>query len=237
MTIGQFLILHLLAGAGVAGAVYLTTSTTRTAQLWFEVGSALVFWPLYLPLLLARPAPSASPQGSAAPSDDLARTIAQVDAELESAVQSLDGWAGGVLAREQDRLHELRTAWSAQAQRIREMDRLLRRTDYGAPPPADVDDLLRSERLLSSQQAIRQNLERLRQVRARTMQDLLETLAWVRELVSMIHLARFTGAPAARAEELVAQIAAAVEGLSDVTWQPDRFLPEAPAAPVPPPTS
>ena len=30
-------------------------------------------------------------------------------------------------------------------------------------------------------------------------------LAWVRELVSMIHLAKFSGAPAARAEELVAQ--------------------------------
>jgi hypothetical protein len=47
------------------------------------------------------------------------------------------------------------------------------------------------------------------------------SLAWVRELVSMIHLAKFTGAPAARAEELVAQIAAAVEGLSEVTWQDD----------------
>jgi hypothetical protein len=35
----------------------------------------------------------------------------------------------------------------------------------------------------------------------------------------MIHLAKFTGAPASRAEELVAQIAAAVEGLSQLTWQ------------------
>ncbi len=45
------------------------------------------------------------------------------------------------------------------------------------------------------------------------------TLAWVRELVSMVHLAKFTGAPASRAEELVAQIAAAIEGISAVTWQ------------------
>ena len=41
----------------------------------------------------------------------------------------------------------------------------------------------------------------------------------MRELVSMIHLAKFTGAQASRAEELVAQIAAAVEGLSELTWQ------------------
>ena len=71
----------------------------------------------------------------------------------------------------------------------------------------------------SSQQVIRQNRDLLRQVRDRTFQDLLGTMAWVRELVSMIHLAKFTGAPPARAEELVAQIAAAVEGLSELTWQ------------------
>jgi hypothetical protein len=62
-----------------------------------------------------------------------------------------------------------------------------------------------------------QNIDRLGQVRRRAYDDLMGTLAWVRELVSMIHLAKFTGAPAARAEELVAQIAAAVEGLSEVS--------------------
>jgi hypothetical protein len=51
------------------------------------------------------------------------------------------------------------------------------------------------------------------------------SLAWVRELVSMIHLAKFSGAPAARAEELVAQIAAAVEGLSELTWQEETTSP------------
>ena len=56
------------------------------------------------------------------------------------------------------------------------------------------------------------------------------TLAWVRELVSMIHLAKFTGAPASRAEELVAQIAAAVEGISAVTWQETEAEPEASAS-------
>ena len=46
----------------------------------------------------------------------------------------------------------------------------------------------------------------------------------MRELVSMIHLAKFTGAPASRAEELVAQIAAAVEGLSDLTWREEATV-------------
>jgi len=56
-------------------------------------------------------------------------------------------------------------------------------------------------------------------LRKRAYDDLVGSLAWVRELVSMIHLAKFSGAPAARAEELVAQIAAAVEDLSELTWQ------------------
>ena len=51
------------------------------------------------------------------------------------------------------------------------------------------------------------------------------TLAWVRELVTMIHLAKFTGGPASRAEELVAQIASAVEGLSEATaWREESLI-------------
>jgi hypothetical protein len=68
-----------------------------------------------------------------------------------------------------------------------------------------------------------ENVRRLREVRRRLHHDLLDTLAWVRELATMIHLARFTGAPASRAEELVAQIAAAVEGLSEASqWKQEE---------------
>ena len=62
-----------------------------------------------------------------------------------------------------------------------------------------------------------ENIRRLHQLRQRMFDDLLATLAWVRELVTMIHLAKFSGAPASRAEELVSQIAAAVEGLREAT--------------------
>jgi hypothetical protein len=225
MTLPQFLLLHLMAGVGVGVAVYLTArSTTWTARL-FQVLTAVMFWPLYVPILLTGKASTpttASVRMVAQPPDDLARVILQVDAELEAALQSLDGWAEGVLAREQDRLHELRTAWIAQAARIRQIDGVLGRPEYAgrAPTPLpETTNLALPDRLRSSQEIIRQNMERLKQVRSRTFEDLVGTLAWVRELVSMIHLAKFTGAPASRAEELVAQIAAAVEGLSAVSNQ------------------
>ena len=114
------------------------------------------------------------------------------------------------------------------------MDRLLALPEYAGtddpvsalPPVGSAEASTTADRLRSSRLARRQNIERLRRIRQRAYEDLIGTLAWVRELVSMIHLARFSGAPAARAEELVAQIAAAVEGLSELTWQ------EEPAGPA-----
>jgi hypothetical protein len=226
MTPAPTLIFYLLIGIGVAGAIYLSGTSRPAPAHWFQVATALVFWPLYLPILLARArsTETASPAEAAPPPDDMTMAIAQVERELEAALQSLDGWAEDVLKREQDRLNELRSAWKAQAERIREMDALLRRPeDMANTPPQGT--AVESERLRHSSQARRQNIERLKQVRERTYQDLMITLCWVRELVSMIHLAKFTSAPASRAEELVAQIAAAVEGLSALTWQDEPLVP------------
>jgi hypothetical protein len=224
VSLGPLLLLHLMAGVGVAVAVYLAARTAAAGVRWFQVVTALLFWPLYLPVLLSQrgAARDREPGGGVPPRDDLAQAIAQVEVELEAALRNLDGWAEGVLARERGRLHELRTAWAAQAERVREMDRLLARPEYAGPGElvlAAPNGAPTSDRLRSSQEVVRQNVERLRRVRQRAVEDLLGTLAWVRELVSMIHLAKFTGAPASRAEELVAQIAAAVEGLSAVSWQ------------------
>jgi hypothetical protein len=156
--------------------------------------------------------------------DYLADSIARVDKELAAALGSLDGWAEDVLARERGRIRDLRTAWLVQAQRIREMDRLLCLPD-GADNGGEVPPAMSDDRLHSSRAARRQNIERLRSLRQRASDDLTRNLAWVRELVSMIHLAKFSGAPAARAEELVAQIAATVEGLSELTRQDEGDAP------------
>jgi hypothetical protein len=152
----------------------------------------------------------------------MSAVIAQVDGELQAALGSLRGWAEGVLTREKDRLGELRSAWIAQAKRIREMDRLSALFEHAAQPANEGVN----QRWQQTEQARCRNLHRIQQLRERAYDDLMSTLVWVRELVSMIHLAKFTGAPASRAEEIVAQIAAAVEGLSEVTWQDEQTLGE-----------
>jgi len=223
MGFGVTTIFYLVIGAGVAVAVFLAEEGRSPAGRALRAAIATVFWPLFLPILLARPRPesgSAMP-GADEPRDELTEAIARVEAELDAAFSSLDGWAEDVLAHEAGRLRELRTALTAQAARIREMDRLL---DGDEPEPTDpmataLAPAAAGDRRSQSELARRANFERLRRVRRHAYDDLMGTLAWVRELVSMIHLAKFTGAPASRAGELVAQIAAAVEGVSAVTWQ------------------
>jgi hypothetical protein len=232
MNLSATLVIYVVIGVGVAVAVYLCGIGRSGVEKGFAIATAVPFWPLYIPLVLARqnaPSEQRDPVPPPSPDDEMAAAIQHIDAELETALASLDGWAPDVLAREKNRLHELRSAWSAQADRIREMDRLLALPEYaeapagkehlGPVPLAALQSCSANQRLRHSQEVRRQNIQRLGQVRRRAYEDLMGTLAWVRELVSMIHLAKFTGAPASRAEELVAEIAAAVEGLSALTWQ------------------
>ena len=237
MGFAETMIFYLVIGIGVGVAVFLSESGPSRPSSWFRTATAVVFWPLYLPILLAGSRPGPGPEIAPHPGDGdaMSQAIAQVEAELELALASLDGWAEDVLAHEADRFHELSTAWRAQAERIREIDRLLARADRAEcdPMPA-ASGQEAGDRCRQSEQARRANLARLRQVRSRAYEDLMGTLTWVRELVSMIHLAKFTGAPASRAEELVAQIAAAVEGISAVTWQDAQTEPTAgPLGPIP----
>ncbi|MGE5190948.1 MAG: hypothetical protein ACM3U2_00485 [Deltaproteobacteria bacterium] len=234
MGLTETILFYLLFGIGIAAAVALAREGGGRGERLFQIATALFFWPLYLPVLVdgsvrSRRLPPPHRQPAADPPDPYAAAIAQVEAELETALDSLDGWAENVLAGEQDRFAELRAAWRLQADRIRQLERLLAAADVSSETsttePAVGTGSGGNERYRQSEQARRENLERLHTIRVRLHDDLMGTLAWVRELVSMIHLAKFTGAPASRAEELVAQIATAVEGLSEVTqWKEEAAV-------------
>ena len=216
-------IFYMLIGVAVAVAVYLRGDAKTPLGMTFELVAVCAFWPLFVPMLLSTGEASTASRSTAHPAvnvkaDALSAAIGQVEAELDAALEGLDGWAEDVLNSEQHRLEELRTAWKAQAERIRELDQLLKaptaRVDSLAEVGADVERARQSESLRQG------NIRQLTTLRNQMHADLVGTLAWVRELVTMIHLAKFSGAPAARAEELVVQIAAAVQGLSEVSaWR------------------
>ncbi len=222
---------YLVIGVCVAVAIWISDANSIQVGRTFRACTALLFWPLYLPLLLvSKGIPSTPdqlpPNVANQPLDEMATAIAQVEVELDTALCSLNGWAEEALCAEADRFAELRSAWRQQAERVRELDRLLLSNASDASQseslPRDTStfdastttDSSAANRITTSEQSRRENLAKLKTVREQWHGDLLATLAWVRQLVTMIHLARYTGEPASRAAELVQQIAKAVEGLS-----------------------
>ena len=243
MNITTTLLFYLLLGVAVAVADFLAAETAGTGHQLFRLLTAFIFWPLYLPALLQSPTgtpagPSDRSLGNPPPSaetaqhDDLAHAIGQVEVELDLALASLGGWSDAVLAREQHRFEELRLAWHAQADKIRELNIVL-----GSMAPTPVSDTsgaaYPSERIAASYRVRQANIDRLQALCDQYRADLMNTLAWVRELVTMIHLARYTGAPASRAEELVMQIAMSIEGISEVAGWHDVEEVNAAGSPTP----
>lgn len=199
--LGPTLLLYLLVGFGVAVAVYLRDPPHPGGERLVRLATAVPFWPFYLPILLAQASVPVVQE------DDLARALAVAERELDVAQSTLEEWID-IPDEKQQCIDALREAWQNQAERLREMDRLLARPEYAIgndPAPGEARCVQQS---LTARQ---QNLERLRHVRQQAETDLQASLAWVRELASRIHLARFTDAPPARAEELLTQLAAAVE--------------------------
>lgn len=225
MSLASTIVLYLMLGAGVTSGLFVREGLQTSAGA-FRLALAWVFWPLYVPVLLAPVRPSAETPaggdiGRNVTPNPILQEIARVELELAGALRTLDRWAEGALGAEEVRFTELKNAWRVQAHRIHVLGELLE--SFGDEAAAATAEDLPATVVSHSQQARRENIDRLRQLHRRMYDDLLGNLAWVRELVTLIHLAKYTGAPASRAEELVAQIAAAVEGLTEVSdWRSDE---------------
>jgi hypothetical protein len=127
-------------------------------------------------------------------------------------------------SREEDRFAQLRGTGHAQAGKIRELDRLLLQPAFAEIATNELADYSEAP-AASSERSRRANIASLAAIRRRHYDDLLSTLGKVRELVTMIHLAKYSGAPASRAEELLLQIANSTEALSEVAlWRGDKSL-------------
>src|SRR5436305_12576552 len=95
MTWGAFVLMYVLAGLGVAGALLL--ARPRRAGWFFAVLTAPLFWPIYLPILLSRPT-AGGESGAATPrpahtGDAMEAAILDIERELAAALRSRDGWA------------------------------------------------------------------------------------------------------------------------------------------------
>ncbi len=95
MTFAATMIFYHLIGFGVATAVFLSDSRQGRLAAVFRLATAVVFWPLYLPIVLSGARPSA--QTEVAPSqvdrDTMFQAIAQVEAEARDGAGE-PGWLG-----------------------------------------------------------------------------------------------------------------------------------------------
>jgi hypothetical protein len=220
----SFLIYGLI-GLGVAVAVYLSDMARTPVQRCFQTAASVIFWPLFLPFILRRnPARPAVLEEAAHPSDEMAKAIRQVETELATALQAIDGFDANHACL--DRLH---ACWIAQADRIREMDRLLASPQYTVPNDAIqaekpiLRDGVSATNRLGAINALSAVVERLREVRERTHAEFLQSLAAVRELTALLHLARFSREDSPSVTEIVAKL----EDLAD------RLEPTNPDSPLP----
>jgi hypothetical protein len=228
---------YIVVGVSVAVAVWIRDTSPNRSSRVFRASTAIVFWPMYLPLLLVANRTMAietdeignRPRSHG--SDELAAAISEAETDLDRALESLDHWPDVASFVETDRFADLRLAWNRKADEIRELDRLLAISEsqtqsaktespltISAPTLAaeshDANaDSATAGRIASSEKSRRENLTELNLVRQQWHGDLLESLAQVRQLVSLIHLGRYTGKPASRAAELVQQIAHTVVSL------------------------
>ena len=95
MGLNETFFIYLVLGLAVAAEVYLVDGRRGTGRSAFLLTTAVLFWPLYVPLLLApRTAREpATPEEQPVTADEMASAIARVEVELDAALSSLDGWA------------------------------------------------------------------------------------------------------------------------------------------------
>ena len=215
MDLGITSVFYGLIGLSVAVALWLSEARATRAERLFRVTTSLFFWPIFLPLLLR---PKSTKPSETVPSashtetlDELVARMDRVERELDLALTSLNGQSENLSSDEQARISELRLAWRAPVDRLRELDALLAQPTF-AETTTSARDEASGDSLFRSEQSRKQNLVQLRDIREHMHHEVLSSLAHVREFVTRIHLAKFSGASTASAKEMVEQLAAAVTG-------------------------
>ena len=94
-----------LIGCGVAVAIYVRGETRSNVATLATCTAAAMFWPLFIPTLLSTNDTSDAVNAAdemlpLAATDPITAAINQVEAELDAALDGLDGWAENVLASE-----------------------------------------------------------------------------------------------------------------------------------------
>jgi hypothetical protein len=220
MSIGATAIVYTILGLVVATAFELH----REEALSLTVVGAFVMrtacWPFFAPMLLGAPEQrrAAPPhRHNAAPG----RRVDEAERSLLAALESLDGLAGDLFAPQRERICEMADSLRKMRERIAEMDALLASTEFDeARAEQTLEAVLadgtdgRDERADSVRARLR-NIGRLKKMRAALNADFERAILKLDEISSQMLLLKFADHPEQEVGELIGDIAATVEGLSE----------------------
>ncbi|MFW5967710.1 MAG: hypothetical protein ACOCV2_09345 [Persicimonas sp.] len=224
MGIAETTIIYGIIGAVVAAAMQMTGDEDKTALAQASSFAArLVCWPFFAPLLLSSDAPPpADAAADARPVHDAtAPRIDRAERHLIDALESLDGVAGELIEPQRVRVERLCKALRAMRARLDEMENLLASAEFDEERAEqtlrrlDEQGGAGSEERARSVEARLRNIRRLEKMRADLRADFERAILKAEEISSQLRLLRFADQPQREAAELVDDIAATVDGLSE----------------------
>ncbi|MGM0556024.1 MAG: hypothetical protein ACQEVA_06580 [Myxococcota bacterium] len=222
MGVTETIIIYGIIGATVAAAIWLS-SADESSPLDAIVHAAL--WPLFAPSLLEPRAESKPKPARARQRPHAEQRVRKVEAGLLAALEELDGAPEDVLRPEFNRIRGLMDSLDAMAARRDDMRSMLAESQFDRGlAKARLEELERDPdadraRLESVRNRIK-HIDRLEQMHEALSADVDRTLLKLEETTSQIRLLRFADSPAEEVSDLVRDITATVEGLSEGLMTP-----------------
>lgn len=212
-------LLALYVGVGIVCAVAARQHTSgRGRQDWGELVFAFAVWPLWLPLWLgARPA-AAIDASSPKPLQD----AHPATSSLLTALARVQGSPLAPLLPDAESVRRLASKLTAASTQIEELDEVLARPTFDLPAALARRDELANEGSAASAEALTsaairvQNIERLRDLRARFLAEVEEIDELLSQLVIQVEVVRFVGAAEDGSRDLLRELLARVEGLGQM---------------------
>lgn len=228
MGILETLIVYTIIGLVVATAMALSNPQTSPLTRLATMTSHTLLWPFFAPVLLGKPDNNAPVHNAIRTPQTPPWTDTRIrDAErgLLAALARLDGIAEEVIAPHTESVKNLTRSLAKMDERAREMDELLRSPEFDKnnaqialaaliEHTGEHDSQSCDTRIESIRARIR-NIERLQTMRERTRTDIERAVLKMEEMSSQILLLRFADCPETDMANLIAEISATVDGLSE----------------------
>jgi hypothetical protein len=211
-------VLVLYGMIGVACAVVARNAAARSRS-WGDAAFALALWPLWLPLWLgahepaaALPAPAAATPAEAHPAT----------ASLLTALARVQGSPLAPLLPDQTAVRGLAAKLADVSMRIEELDDVLSRPTFDLDAALARRDEMAREPTTTAAGALAsaalrvQNIERLRELRARFVGEVDEINELLSQLVIQVEVVRFAGSADDGTRDLLRELLVRVEGLGQM---------------------